>query len=311
MIINKEATMKNTKYSKEFETYKELFGNELDVNSPAVLNTIANVINYNDRKSDKLAELKLKEKCKMKNNSDMINTYGNFYFNFYSKPLSIISPQMLVRFLYTCCFMDYENRLINSDKTPMNLDNLREILNLKYSEFYKTKVTLFKYGLLILGDDEKLRVNRSYCKKGISKSKEKVRVFEDALKDLYMNSLPREHVQLALLYLLLPYINFSMNICCANPTERDPLKLETYTLKELAKILHQSNITRFRRRLLDMTVAGEPVICISEIQGNQIVVVNPRVYFKGSFGDIERMEGLGLLFDAAKNQICSYNEELL
>jgi hypothetical protein len=302
--------MKKTNYTKKYEAYERIFEKEMDTSSEEVRNTIANLINFSDTKHDKLTELKLRETCKNKNNIEMISKYGNFYFNFYAKPLSIISPQMLVRFLYICCFMDYENILMLDAKTPMTMTTLKDILNLKYSEFYKTKTTLTKYNLLIEEDNGYLRINRSYCKKGSSQNKEKIRVFEDALKELYLNSLPREHVQLSLLYLMLPYINFSMNICCANPTERDPLKLEVYTLKELAGILHQTNITRFRRRLLDMTVANEPVICISEILGKQIVVVNPRVYFKGSIGDIDRMEGLGLMFDAAKSNICISEEYL-
>lgn len=301
--------MKKDRYFTEFENVKKVIGIELDTSSPEVLNTIANVVNYNQQKLDKLAELREKEKYKKKSNAEINSRYGNFYFNLYSKPLSDISPQMLVRFLYLCCFMDYDNRLVNENNASLDIDDVRDLLNLKYSEFYKTKTTFFKYHLLIQGEDEKLRINKAYCRKGTLKSKEKVRVFEDALKELYMNSLPREHVQLALLYLMIPYINFSMNICCANPTERDPLKLEVYTLKDLAIVLHQTNITRFKRRLLDMTVAGEPVICISEIQEKQIIAVNPRIYFKGSIGDIERMEGLGLLFDASKTEPSSIETE--
>ena len=58
--------------------------------------------------------------------------------------------------------------------------------------------------------------------------------------------------------------------------------IEPYELKEIAKILGVTNITRFRNDLLKLTVDGQPVVMIQLVLNKSRILINPKVYYKGT-----------------------------
>lgn len=63
-------------------------------------------------------------------------------------------------------------------------------------------------------------------------------------------------------------------------------------------MLQYSTTQKLRKGLMDLKVNGEPVIMISKINNKDMLVVNPKIYYKG--GNIEKMEGIINLFKIAK-----------
>ena len=127
---------------------------------------------------------------------------------------------------------------------------------------------------------------------------DKVRVFDNAIKELYNNTTGNEHKKIGLLIELLEHLNFSYNVVCKNPKEEDPKLIEPLTLTELSKILGYSRPQRLKDALFDLKINGEKVIMIAKFDNSNMVIVNPRVYYKGTkFYDLK---GIITLFDIAK-----------
>lgn len=262
-------------------------------------------ITMEEQKKEQAQEIIQWQKEKTEFQEAILDNCGHFYFNFYQRLLNKLQPQYLTRFLYLCCYINYDNRLVINKTTrhiPIYEEDLQSILKLSRAETYNTKNVLVENELLILHEDKTMSINPTYCKKGdIVKNKkvEKVRMFEDGMKDIYEKSKASEHKQLSLLFEMLPWINLRWNVICKNPKEEIKECITPYSLKELAKELKQTNITRFKQRLMDMTINNEPVICINEIKNKKFLTVNPKIYYKGV--NLEELKAIIALFDMSDN----------
>nr|DAX85704.1 MAG TPA: hypothetical protein [Caudoviricetes sp.] len=224
---------------------------------------------------------------------------GEFYFYYYSKD---IPTQHIFRFLYLCTFMNYKNYIelgnARAEGRLMKRKDLFEILKLSQRETYNTLNFLLDNRFIEL-DDEYIKINNKICIKGkIDKKKEVVRMFDKGIREIYEKSKPKEHKKLALLIGLLPYVNFKTNVVCKNPTEDIPELVVPITLTELANKFGYSTTQKLKKGLVDMKVNGEPVLMITQINNNKVIVVNPRIYYKGN--NLDGMQGIINLFKIAQ-----------
>lgn len=216
------------------------------------------------------------------------NNYGSFFFNYYKEVLDMLKPQYLTRGLYLSCYLGYNGLLIADNPTrtiPLYEEDLQRILGLSRTETFRTKKELIDCGFLTINEDKTMMVNSKYCIKGElnKKSKtEKVRMFTDSIKEIYINSKPTEHKKLSLLFRLLPYVNLRWNVVCQNIEEEVRECIKPYTLKTLCEKLNQSHITKFKKDLTSITVGGKPVVIISTVMDKTKITINPKVYYKGT-----------------------------
>ena len=193
---------------------------------------------------------------------------GGFYFNYYNK---LESNQFTFRFLYLCTFENFKGYLeLGNAKAEGRLcvkKDLFEILNLSSKDCYRTIEYLEENNLIHYDKQGYVKVNTDVCVKGeVKNKKEVVRMFDKAIKELYENSLPKEHKKLGLLIKLLPLVNYKTNVICKNPKED----------------------------IVELTVNNEKVIMQSKIGGKEFIVVNPRIYYKGN--KLNEMQGIVNLF---------------
>lgn len=268
-------------------------GEIIDVHDSVFENISMDIANYIEYENEVKVATKEQQKLMSKINQDdefkeyIKANYGSFYFYFYKRLLDKIEPQYLTRFLYLCTYANYKNKLIEDNKTraiPINENELQILLGLSRMETYRTKTALLNNNLIFINNNV-VEINPKYCKKGeIMKNKniEKTRVFNNAIRELYENSLPREHKKLALLFQMLPYINLKWNIVCKDITEEIRENVEPYSIKELMLLLNQTNVTRFKNDLLNLTVGGESVVLIQLANNNNCITINPKIYYKGT-----------------------------
>jgi len=227
--------------------------------------------------------------------------YGSFYFLFYKLTTSSnIEKQHIIRFLYLCTYMDYENKLVYgnqvTDRKYMVNGDLQEILKLNKSATIRTKEDLLKNGLMRIDECGHMIINSEYCLKGkIGKGQSKAmktRIFENAVRELYEKSKPIEHRKLSMLVTILPFINFYNNILCYTPDAEEMYQMRTINLKQLCKITGytENHIGRLKNDLLSLKVGGESVAAIIEIGKSQTITINPRIYYRAS--DLEKLEPL-------------------
>lgn len=223
---------------------------------------------------------------------------GNFYFNYYNN--NECANQYDFRFIYLCTFMNYENRLIfgnsKGESKLMKKKDLFEVLKLSKVETYKT-IDYFEGNNLLTISDKVIEINDSKCIRGKIEGNKKavVRMFDNTIKYLYETSNPKEHKKLALLIKILPYIHFGLNVVCKNPSETENKLIEPFSLTELAKELNYSTTQKLKKGLMDVKVNGEYVIMIAKIANKDMIVVNPKIYYKGN--NLKEMKGIIALFD--------------
>ncbi|MFH0334682.1 hypothetical protein ACSXEK_16245 (plasmid) [Clostridium perfringens] len=249
---------------------------------------------------DSCREAKIKEESKIndfnfdsnlaKNKDEffeLIDLYcGNFYFSFYKK---ILKLEYIFRFIYICTYMNYKNYIefgaAKGENRLIKKKDLFEILNLKKTEAYETIKYLFDKKLLIEDNEGNIKVNIKFCKKGkITKNQAKVgiRMFEEAIRELYLKSKPTEHNKLALFIKLIPYVNLKYNVICSNPEEENIEKINPLTIKAIADIAGYKNSNRLKKELLDLTVNESLAVVITETKYGKFVHINPTVYYKGT-----------------------------
>lgn len=228
-------------------------------------------------------------------------TCGNFYFNYYE---NMQCSQYIFRFVYLCTFMNYKNYLeygnAKDENKLMLKRDLFEVLKLSDRETYNTIKYLTENKFIEISE-KYIKVNDDYCKKGSltnNKNKGVIRMFDNAIKEIYENSLPKEHKKLSLLIKILPLIHQSTNVICRNSKEEIIDLVDYYTLSELADELGYSAPQKLKKGLMDVKVKGQPVIMISKINNKDMLVVNPLIYYKGN--DLKSMEGIVNLFKMAR-----------
>lgn len=227
---------------------------------------------------------------------EILENYGGFYFNFYKR--INIEGQFLFRFLYLCSYMNYNNYL-SDGRRLITLDKVNNLLALSDTELRRTIKFLLENELIKI-DDNLILINEKYCKKGKihkTKSIEVIRMFNEAIRELYEKALPREHKKLSLLISILPYINFRYNIICKNPNEDNIELVEPYKMSELCELLgyDKTNSSKLKRQLFALRINKEEVIGIFEKSCGKAIFVNPRLYYKGT-----RLEDVAYLADMFK-----------
>lgn len=228
----------------------------------------------------------------------ILSEFGTFFFLKYKSILKMnIEKQMIFRYIYLCTFSRYDGKIeygnAKGDGKLARLKDLQEILKLSRREAMYVRKVFIESGLIIVNEDKTISVNLEYAFKGKMEKKKElkgnvIRMFEEAIRELYEKSDPREHKRLALLVELLPHINFTHNIICSNPTEKNIELVNPFTLKEVMEIAEYSNITKFRKELLNVTVNGELAMKITETKYGKFIYVNPRIFYKGnSYEDLK------------------------
>lgn len=225
-------------------------------------------------------------------------TCGNFYFNYY---LRYEVNQYIFRYIYLCTYMNYDGFLefgnAKNEGRLVTKSDLFEMLNLSKRECYNT-IDYLVDNKLITFEDKYIKINSNICVKGkIESKKDVVRMFNKAIQSIYLNSLPKEHKKLALLIKLLPYVHYDTNVICDNPTEEYKELIKPYSLTQISTILKYSTVQKFKKGLMDLKVNNESVIMITKINNKNMIVVNPKIYYKGN--NLDKMQGIISLFKIA------------
>lgn len=246
--------------------------------------------------NNKVKEILIKKSEQNEFQKEMLDKFGAFYFNYY-KRLNILR-QYMFRFIYLCTYMNYDNLLSNGTRLCKSKD-LKLLLKLSNTEYKRTEDYLIENNLISYTEKDNIKINNKYCVKGMipkNKNVEVVRMFDDAIRELYENSLPREHKKIAMLLEILPYINYKYNVVCKNPRETNIELIEPLKMVEVCSLLDydKTNSSKLKNSLFSLTAGNEYVIGMFEKGCGKAIYVNPRVYYKG--GDKEGINFLGDMF---------------
>lgn len=263
---------------------------------------------YSVRRAASYLKFKKIEKEKtineMKFNEAVKNHCGNFHFNIYR---NIIDKEYTFRYAYLCSLADYDNFIVwgNGKDRRANKKDLQEILMVSEKEYYRTVSYLEKNNMITIDEEGIVKLSETFYQRGSSKDERSLlgstREFDEAIKELYKTSKARQHKKLDILIKMLPLINNEYNVICKNPMEKDPEKIDFYTLTELAKKFGYSTTQRFKSSLFDLKIKEEYVIAVVRINNVNMICINPKLFYKGR--DYNKLVYLVDLFTMAKNNI--------
>lgn len=237
------------------------------------------------------------------------NSGGDYYFLAADTRYRDVSPETAVRLVYLGTFQKIgKDFLMLTKRTPMKLQDLRDVLNISPSSVSKFKAETINAGrYLCVNSDNTMTLSPDFFHRGkIGKNwyhREYQTVFHDAVRSLYNRTLPRNHGRLGLIFQMIPFINREHNILCHNPEEIDINKIIPLTIDEFCGEIgynpnQRSRLMReYSRITFDVNGVQERFcsFCFDGAHRGSIrIIINPRILYKGSYAD--RVGEYGALF---------------
>lgn len=232
---------------------------------------------------------------------------GGYVFAFFNacRTMEEEFPQFnqsdLARLMFIGTYVAWETGQLKYDNgVPINKKTLETLVSMsrnKFAEFYKKALQ----SDIIREEGTDLFVNPGYFYRGslqnvkeITKSFQYTRLFRKTVRDLYAMYNGRTIKQLALIYAVLPYVNFNYNTICYNPAEKNDTLVEPMELDKLATLLGYQSTSKLTAALRTIKYKDSPVFAFVDATGRKKkVIVNPRVIYAG---DGESLKGFRILF---------------
>ncbi len=232
---------------------------------------------------------------------------GGYVFAFFNacRTMEEEFPQFnqsdLARLMFIGTYVAWETGQLKHDNgVPINKKTLEQLVGMsrnKFGEFYKKALQ----SDIIREEGTDLYVNPGYFYRGrlqnvkeITKSFQYTRLFRKTVRDLYAMYNGRTIKQLALIYAVLPFVNFKYNIIAYNPDESNYDLIQPMELDKLATLLGYQSSKKLSTALRGIKYEGQPVFGFFDASGKKKkVVINPRVVYAG---DGKNLEAIRILF---------------
>lgn len=237
---------------------------------------------------------------------------GGFIFAFFKQLTSIeerfpsLTKQDTARLMYIATYIRYESNRLQSDNgrrhyNKKDLEKLVEMSTKRFNEFFNR---LEQEGIIHEADSGELFINPTVFYRGELRNHEydisdlsHTRMFKDTVRKLYAEFKGRRLGQLAVIYSVLPYLNFSANVVCYNPEETSDELIKPMELGELSKLLGYKDASGLKRALNNIKIDDKPVFGFFENpydRRTMRIVVNPKVIFAGNG---EQLKAINVLFN--------------
>jgi hypothetical protein len=214
----------------------------------------------------------------------------------------------VIRFMMLTTCLTFGGKLFDSNKNRVKKSSLKKIWDTTSRNSINDTYNLLKEcGYIYETEEGYIMINEDLVIKGAIENFEELRkqdhsftytrVFIDNLREMYLNTEPKQRKQLANLFKILPYINFKYNVFCTNPTETDKKELDLLDWADLAKLCgyDKSQVARFKKDLMNLKIFGYDVIGEFNRSSGMTIIVNPKVHYGGD--DTNDVRYLYDLFD--------------
>ncbi|MEH7119073.1 hypothetical protein V7128_16905 [Neobacillus vireti] len=234
---------------------------------------------------------------------------GGFVFAFYNacktmeEQFPTLSQSDLARVMFIGTYTAWETGKLKHDNgKPINKKSLAELIGMSVSKFNKFYRSIVDCGL-IAEQDGAIFMNPTYFYRGrqsdikhLTKDLQYTRLFRQTVRDLYAMYNGRTIKQLAIIYAVLPFVNFNFNVIAYNPDEMDSEEVRPITIEKLAALLGYKDAPSLTIALRKLKYDGKAVFGFFETDDSRAkkVVINPRVVYAGNG---RHLEGIKALFN--------------
>jgi hypothetical protein len=235
---------------------------------------------------------------------------GYFVFAFFEscKTMQERYPSLtqadLARLMFVGTYTGYQSgRLQHDNGNSINKKALEKLVGISHNRFGEFYRKLLAEDILQEHDGE-IYVNPSVFYRGSLsdlkynlKEYQRTRLFRKTVRDLYERYTGRATAQLAIIYAVLPFLNFDTNIVCFNPEENCEDKVRPMNLENLAALIGYRDTHKLKRSLNAVKVDGQHAFWLpSNVNDKRErrIVVNPRIVFAGK---AESLRAIKVLFN--------------
>jgi len=223
--------------------------------------------------------------------------HGGFVFAFFNacktmeQQYPALTQSDLARVMFIGTYAAWETGQLKYDNgKPIDKKSLEKLLGMsrnKFNTFYQSIVD----SVIIAETDGAIFMNPSIFYRGslsevkvIAKDMQYTRLFRKTVRDLYEMYNGRTIKQLALIYAVLPFVNFNYNIVAYNPDEMNEDEVRPIPLDKLAVLLGYNEHRTLKKALNAIKYDGKPVFGFFETDDRRKkkTVVNPRVIYAGN-----------------------------
>ncbi|MBT2286836.1 hypothetical protein J7E78_25255 [Paenibacillus polymyxa] len=199
-----------------------------------------------------------------------------------------LSTKELGYFLVLQLYIGYDNMLKMSldARIPMTEKGLAEVLRIRDKRTYSNLLRKFmELGLiqsqrvsLFKKEYEALYISKAYCLRGTSKETRLVKVFIEAMHELYSQQ-DIKPADIGFLYRILPYMHFESNHLVRHPYEKDFSSAEALSLRDVVEItgMDEKNVKEHLR----IKLSGVHVFGSFKAGKNSVYKVNPSLFYRG------------------------------
>lgn len=235
---------------------------------------------------------------------------GKFIFAFFESTRLLeerfptLSAQDIARLMFIGTYVAWESNRLQFDngKKIIRKKDLAELVDMsakRFNELYKRYVS---EGIITEGSDGQLFLNHTVIYRGNLKKLggevsdlSYTRVFRKTVRDLYHQFKGRKLGQLAIVYSVIPFLNFDTNIVCYNPEETAEDLLRPMSVSKLASLVGYKDPAKFKTALNGIKVEGDPMFTYVEDPHNRRekrIIVNPRIIFGGKGEQLDAIKAL-------------------
>lgn len=213
-----------------------------------------------------------------------------------------LTPQDIARLLFIGTYTQWETGRLQTDdgKKLLKKPDVRELIGLSPKRFNQLYNRYKDEEILLEGEGGALYISATVIYRGkISKLGNLIdgfdytRVFKKTVRELYAQFNGRKLGQLAIVYSIIPFLNFNSNLICFNPEETVTDEVTPMNISELADLLGYENKAKFKTTLNGIKVGDDPMFTFIEDPYNRRekrIIVNPRIVFAGNGEALEQVK---------------------
>ena len=236
--------------------------------------------------------------------------HGGFVFAFFhaAKTMEEQFPDLtqsdLARLMFVGTYIAWETGQLKYDNgVPIDKKGLAKLLETSrptFNAFYKAMLA----GGILAEEEGGLYMNPAIFYRGNLKKVRKelgdvqyTRLFRKTVRELYAKYNGRTIKQLALIYAVLPFVNFNYNVVCFNPEESNKDLVRPMKLENLAALLGYKDAQKLVTALRKIKYNGKSVFGLVETEKDKRarkVVISTSVIFAG---DGKYLAAIDVLFN--------------
>ena len=255
-----------------------------------------------DRRRKEGLQKKLEQEERMRQRNENLKELGKYFFAV-CEDFTGLSDATVARLIFLATFLPVGNEgcLCKTERTPMTVDDLPDLLKLSS----KTVRAFLKEASAYIETDKQgnLRMIGGRFARGKLKTgqyAEMQRLYRDSIRNLYRLTPVSKHRLLGVVFRLLPYVNREYNIMCHNPGEECIDDLNLLSLSDFCELVGYDYLKMYRLRAemrkLTFDVNGKRELFCNFVDAGGgakhiRIFVNPHIMYNGS--DYKKVEILG------------------